>query len=321
MPFELNVTREPGAEGCIDRAALQEAVETRLGRPLSTPGDTLNTARRIDVRIFPRPRPAAGFRAVVSLSDDGKVLGSRELGLDDANCRAFDPVLALAVALAVDPDAVRRSMLPAVTKPTAPPPPVFDEERAQENPPAPAPRPDPFQQPGDDWGFQVRADFAGGIGLLPDVSYGASYGVAVAPPGWWWFELNGASWVSQTATSGSVSSRITLQQVGGIWCPELWDPPGWGLSLCAGAEIGVVTAQGAGIDDPKEDAGVSFSLSLGADFSRQIVGPIWANLRASAQGGVLRPNVFFTDSAGVRQTIYRASPVAGVGEIGASVRF
>ena len=327
MPFVLNVTHAPGAGDCIDRLELQRAVEARLGRPLSPPGDVSAAARRIDVRISPRARTRAparpssgvGYRAVVILSGEGKVLGSRELGLDEADCRAFDPVLALAVALAVDPYAARRSMISAVSKPVAPPPPVVVKERAQENP-VPSP-PEPPRDPADMWTFQVRADFIGGLGLLPDASYGASYGVGVAPPGWWWFELNGASWVSQTATEGSASSRITLQQVGGIFCPRLWDPDGWGFSLCAGAEIGVITAQGHGIDDPKEDAGVSFHLSLGADFSRQIVGPLWANLRVSVLPALLRPNVFFTDSAGVRQSIYRASPVAGTGEIGIALRF
>ncbi len=330
VPVVLNVVHAPGAASCIAQPELQRAVETRLGRPLASGpvargADGSTESRRIDVRIFPRPTSDAGsgvgFRAVVSLSGDGKVLGSRELGLDEADCRAFDPVLALAVALAIDPDAVRRSMRPTLTKSAAPPPSVADEARAQENPPTPVVPPEPPTDPADRWGFQVRADLIGGIGLLPDASWGASYGVGVAPPSWWWFELNGTSWVAQTPQVGSVSSRITLQQVGGIFCPRLWDPEGWGFSLCTGPQIGSITAQGQGLDDSKDDAGVTFHLSLGADFSRQIVGPLWANLRASAEVALLRPNVFFTDSEGVRQSIYRASPVAGTGEIGISLRF
>lgn len=323
VPFVLNVVHAPGAASCIGKAELQRAVEARLGRPLASgpvarAADGTTESRRIDVRLFPRPSPGSGvgFGAVVSLSGDGKLLGSRELGLDEANCRAFDRVLALAVALAIDPDAVRRSARPTLTTPAAPPPNVADEARAQENPP-----PEPSKPPVDRWGFHVRGDLIGGIGLLPGASYGASYGVAVAPPSWWWLELNGTSWVSQVARAGTVSTRIALQQVGGIFCPRPWGPEGWGFSLCVGPQIGSITAQGQGLEDAKEDAGVTFHLSLGADFSRQIVGPMWANLRASAEVALLRPNVFFTDSEGVRQSIYRASPMAGTGEIGISLRF
>lgn len=142
------------AERCVGRAGLEEDVKSRLGYdPFALPADLAIEGTVVRA-------PPSGFRAELVVRDaSDKVLGTRQLASREADCRSLGEAVAVAITVAIDPDAPGTKAAPAEDEPfttvreAAPPPP----------PPAPAPARDEERA-------HAMLAMGVGAGLLPDLS-------------------------------------------------------------------------------------------------------------------------------------------------------
>jgi hypothetical protein len=139
------------ADGCVGATGLEEDVKARLGYdPFALPADL--AVEGTIVRA-----PPAGFRAELIVRDaGGQLLGTRQLASRDAECRSLGEAVAVAITVAIDPDAPG-TRAPALEEL----PPAIVQETPVTLPP-PAPR----------MARRVHALLTGGAsaGLLPDVA-------------------------------------------------------------------------------------------------------------------------------------------------------
>ena len=96
----LNWVRVPGAGSCICPGELARRVEARLGREVFFSSAVADVA--VEGHIGPRRKK--GWIAILVISDsDGKILGSRTLETEEADCRSLDEALALVIAVSIYP--------------------------------------------------------------------------------------------------------------------------------------------------------------------------------------------------------------------------
>jgi hypothetical protein len=89
--------RSPGAESCIGPVDLAARVEQRLGQSVFVPiGDAI-----VVIEGFVSPGPA-GFSVMLRVSSpDGEVYGSREITVEQTDCRKLDELAALVIAVTI----------------------------------------------------------------------------------------------------------------------------------------------------------------------------------------------------------------------------
>jgi hypothetical protein len=132
---KLLYSRSNDASSCPDEEALRQAVADRVGGDRFSPSGT----QTIVVSVFRRGSP---FVATVALVDESGVSHPRELHVE-GSCGELLDAVALAIAIAIDPQSLARSATP-------PPPPTPSEPVATLPPPAAAPilpPPAPKEQP------------------------------------------------------------------------------------------------------------------------------------------------------------------------------
>jgi hypothetical protein len=180
VPTRLVYVRTPEAAACPDQAALQKAVEARLGHdPFSIWGE--NTV------IATVSAHGADLRARAELVDGAGVMrGSRDVFGSTNDCDELILALALAISITLDP---MQLPVPAEAKPEGVPP--VEPEPEPEAEPEPEPEPEPAEPAparplaGGDPGAPRRAPPAtwrgytslfGSVGALPSPSPGARLG-------------------------------------------------------------------------------------------------------------------------------------------------
>jgi hypothetical protein len=172
-PVRFAWVRADGADACAGADQIAERVTARLGgSPFSS-----DAARSLEAIVSRREH---GFRAGIYVrGPDGALLGTRELTSEAPDCGSIEAASVLAIALAIDPEAMTRSppaaapVTPA-TPPLAPPalaPPALPPLPA---PPLPAALPAPADRGLGHSGAALRG--AVGLGLLP----GPAPGVGIA---------------------------------------------------------------------------------------------------------------------------------------------
>ena len=116
-----------GADRCVGWIALEDDVKARLHYdPFALAADVQIEGAVVQV-------PSAGFRAEIVVRDpNGKLLGTRQLNSHEPDYRALSEAIAVAITVAIDPDA---PMTPAKTVEPSP----FVEEPLPPPPPPPAP--------------------------------------------------------------------------------------------------------------------------------------------------------------------------------------
>ncbi|MFO0614943.1 MAG: hypothetical protein U0414_20305 [Polyangiaceae bacterium] len=213
----LDWSRAEGADSCVDEAGLAKAVDAVLGRGVFGPRATAEAT--VHGRIQRGPK---GWSAHLFLDDaSGKVLGTRDVDSEEADCRAFDDSIALVVALAVD-------ALGEVPAPTLHEPPIV-----------PTPRPTP-------WRGEVGVVAAGSFGLLPGVAGALGFRAAVQPPGFWPIGAEARFWLPSAAEEDGRGADFTAWEVGLDLCAPLLrkiiEP-----RICAGFQIGQLRGEGFGL--------------------------------------------------------------------------
>jgi hypothetical protein len=250
-------SRSVDAGSCPDEQALRRAVAARVGYD-----PFFAWATRTVVASLTRRNQA--FVATVDLVDEGGVShGARELRAE-GDCGELLDAVALAIAIAIDPQSLTRPATPAPTtaptqdEPPAPPPsPAVVVAAPQPTADAPAsPAAAPASSEGAaPWSFDVSAGLAGSVGFAPGPSAGLALG---ADARWRWLSLGlegridapastSAGSSAGSSNSGTVSSWLVLGAV--VPCAHLASFFG-----CALVQAGSAQTSGNGVPDPRSQS-------------------------------------------------------------------
>jgi hypothetical protein len=227
----------PGLAGCPAREEMAAQIAAAL--PASA---ALAPPVAIDISLLPR---GAGASATIVLRRSGAEVGRRELSLPAADCRELSRSVALAIAIALDPQ-------------TAPPPPAPPGPERRP-PPAPPAAPGLVQQPpAPEAAASVEAEITGRVGLTVGLAPVpvplVAAGVAVRrPPGTVQLEALFAGGGRKEVAGGQVGAWMA----GGGVLPCGRAGP---LSLCGGGWGAYYRAGGADLAGAREEAGLWLGL-------------------------------------------------------------
>jgi hypothetical protein len=313
-PASLGWTRLEGAEGCIGAGDLARAVEALLGKKAFV--SAAEAELSIEGRVAPRPE--GGYRASVEVADRaGKSLGSRDLDTPSSDCRALDEPLRLAIALMIDPEGA----LAPPPAPTSAPPVGSAPPPSAPPPPPPAPASAPATSPAP-WRGDLALGATFAFGLLPSVAPGLVLSASLEPP--WFVPLESVLSVylpqSIDSVAGLEASLFTLRGEGYV-CPLSHLGETLGARACLGGEVGLLSAEGAAVDDAEEGLRAQLGVGLRGRLGLRVAAP----LGLYAAGGVavrpLREGFDTVDEAGRAVELFRPSLVNGALELGAELRF
>lgn len=311
-PASLGWTRLEGAEGCIGAGDLARAVEALLGKKAFV--SAAEAELSIEGRVAPRAE--CGFRASVEVADRaGQSLGRRDLDTSSSDCRALDEPLRLAIALMVDPEGALGAPPPTETPKEPPPSPPSESAPLPSPISSPAPAPTPWR--GD---LALGATF--GFGLLPSVAPGLVLSASLEPP--WFVPLESVLSVylpqSLESAAGLEASLFTMRGEGYV-CPLSHVGETLGARACLGGELGLLSAEGAAVDDAEEGLRVQFGVGLRGRVGLRVAAPLGLYAAGSVAVRPLREGFDTVDETGARVELFRPSLVNGALELGAELRF
>ncbi len=284
------------AEKCVGKTGLEEDVKARLGYdPFALPSEL--AIEGTVVRASP-----TGFRAELVVRDaSGKTLGSRQLSSREADCRSLGEAVAVAITVAIDPDA------PGTRAP------VVEETPFVAVPePAPPPRGDPPRDV-----ERVHAMVMGGasVGIVPEVAPSASLRVrAILGP---YVELGlGAHFWPESRTSG-VGFGITSGSLDACVIPFASARV---VRWCAGLHGGVfdVFVYAAELAPVEVGAFVWAAAETGPALSIPVAGALRLELSATAVVPIVRRQAFVR---GQSEALWEQSVVGGRGDVGVGATF
>jgi hypothetical protein len=264
---------------CPDSREVAEAVRAWLDQPAAG----ASAAVRVEARVRPRPD---GWELDLALATPG---GAEHQTLVAARCETLVEVVALKVALAVDPAALLRSL-----------------EHAQgASTPAASPK------------LALRGTLGAGLGPLPDTSVFASLGGSVELPGWR-LELAGAAWLPRSASYTelpSVGANFTLVTGSARGCIV----PAMGtvdFPICAGAELGAMTGSGFGVQHEATSTQLWAAAVLGPAARWALGSSVSFWVAADAVIGIARPAFHMRNL----EQLYRPDPISARAWAGLEVR-
>ncbi|WP_437974061.1 hypothetical protein WMF11_36575 [Sorangium sp. So ce295] len=317
----LSWVRLAGAEACVGARALAQAVEARLGRA------ALVSAARAELTVEGRIEPggAGGWRAVIAVADaGGAVLGTREIATASPRCSAIDDELALAIALMIDPSAKLSPGAPPPLAAPAPPP----APSPAPSPPAPrvivqrvlVPVPPPAPPPPAPWRVEVGAGPLFGLGLLPSPGIAAALRARLTPPRSWSFEVGGAIWLPNEATTGASSTRFSWGEGFVSACPVSLGGE-TRLSACAGVRLGALQVGGLGFGVDRADERLTAGGALDVRLTRQLAGPLTVGGGLGLIVPIVRDTFYYIDAQGRDREVFRMAPLAGAADVLLGVDF
>ncbi|CAN96829.1 hypothetical protein predicted by Glimmer/Critica [Sorangium cellulosum So ce56] len=312
--------RLAGAEACVGARALAQAVEARLGRA------ALVSAARAELTVEGRIEPGGtgGWRAEIAVADaGGAVLGTREIATASPRCSAIDDELALAIALMIDPSAKLSPGAPPLAAPAPPPAPS-----PAPSPPAPqvivqrvlVPVPPPAPPPPAPWRVEVGAGPLFGLGLLPSPGIAAALRARLTPPRSWSFEVGGAIWLPNEATTGASSTRFSWGEGFVSACPVSLGGE-TRLSACAGVRLGALQVGGLGFGVDRADERLTAGGALDVRLTRQLAGPLTVGGGLGLIVPIVRDTFYYIDAQGRDREVFRMAPLAGAADVVIGVDF
>ena len=237
---------DPAATECPDEATFRKLVLARLGYdPFDKSG-----ARSLAVTLEPQRGEVIGSLLLTGTA--GEKLTDRTLRSGGADCFELASSLALATAIAVDPDAVRAG--------GPPPPPDLPPDPPRPPPPPPDPRPTPptaDDAPPSLWRLRsprarLSLAFVMPVGLTPAPRGGVRVGAGM-DGGLWSLAAEGAFLFpsSSTESFGTVSSYVVHGSL--VPCGELPLHPVVLVDLCAVGSLGAMLSDAEEVErsDPQ----------------------------------------------------------------------
>jgi hypothetical protein len=319
--FALSWVRGQGAEGCAAAPALRAEIERRLGRKAFHD----DADRSFEVLV---QGSGDEFRALIYIrTADGRVLGNRLLTSTEASCASLFHATALAIALAIDPDARADAHPIGVASFGEPDEPEGPQERiaVPEPPPAPPPaRPVVLAAPeqsrpreGRQQSGTVRATggAALGIGLLPAPAPGYGITASGEPTESWGWEAGMVHLPGARHRSEGVEALVGLDAawLAGQYLPITTDAASVAVGL--GASAGALQVAVRSPDPLDVGDFLHVALRGGALLDVRLGGPFVAELGASAWLPLTRHrlNVVRGDRSGL---VWEMPPAGVLGTLG-----
>lgn len=332
---ELEVSKGPGTERCLDGQRLSRAVETRLRRRVFR--TDVPTTLFVKVEFT---RNDGGWSAQLGMHDGaGAFLGRRSLVTQATDCSALDDSLALVVALLVD----------------SPPPPVVDEREAtspanasagntapaqtakepaaapatpNEIKPAESVTSSPIELPRDTpaprepWRFQLAFAGIGAIGSLPGLAPGVELGFGAKAPRLPELRLF-AGWYpprERRSAEASAGARFDALYLGLEVCPFEHERGIGAWQLCAGQLLGRTHVAAFGFDENSTSNHFNYAVSARGAVQLAFAAHWAARLGARVELPLIRGVYSYGTPEGGQQSLYQPSPVAAVLDLGLVVR-
>lgn len=301
----LQWVRLPGSEDCLSGGALAERVEAKLGRALSPASG--RASQLVEGHV---ERTPDGYRAELRMSgSEGKPLGSRELGSQQASCAELSEMLVVVLAVMIDPEGAARSEPPPKsTRPTGP---------KEEPRPTPMPQVEPPRQRLT--GFARLA-----VGLLPEMALGIGAAYELALPRWGGLRVEGVGYLpeeQQLPGSPELSARLRIAHAGLAYCPLWLEGARARLAGCVGGELGGAYSRGVGFDTGnKSTVAVWGSGSASVRLAMRLMSAL--ELQAGASFVVPAARGYEAiNELGQPKPLFEQSPVAGTFDLGLGARF
>jgi hypothetical protein len=313
--FELSVVRLDGSGSCPGATAFRSRVATRLGRePFGQPAE-----RAIETVLS---RQADAWRAEITLRDaTGIVQGRRTIEAVGTDCGPLFEATALAIAIAIDPEAALGPAPPApVAAPPPAPPPVEVAPAPADCPKAtcptapPCPRaacPRDVPRTGTHVAVSARAALAGGMLPRPVPGFALS---AEAGSGAVRAELELLYLPEAVAEDRRFSFGLTTAGVG--VCGALSPHPRLELGICAGVQLGAIYSVVR--DAPALDAGDEtwLAAAVGPRLRVEPASPFLLDVGVSAVVPLQRPAFAL---AGVEKPVFEPARVGVLAFVGVGV--
>jgi hypothetical protein len=231
------VRDDAAASECPDEATFRTLVQARLGYDPFDEGGSL--ALRVDLRS--RSREIAGSLLLVGESGEKRT----ERTLRHTDCFELVSSVALAAAIAVDPDAMRAGAVPKPEPEPTPEPTAAPKSAPPPTEPRPEPtRPSPQEDTRSRWqatrpGARLTAALVMPVGLTPAPRGGARVGLGVQGGVWSLVAEGVVLFPSSHAESfGSVSSFVAHGSL--VPCGHLPVHPIVRIDLCAVGSLGAM---------------------------------------------------------------------------------
>jgi hypothetical protein len=313
-PARVNMTyvrKDAAATDCPDEATFRTLVIARLGY------DPFDKSGSLALRVEFRPQGTEIAGSILLTGNPGEKPTNRTLR--DADCFELASSMALATAIAVDPDAVRAGGAPPPKepepKPVPPPTPP---------PPPPKPKPPPDEEPRSLWeptspGGRITATFVMPVGLTPAPRGGVRAGLGIEG-NVWSVVAEGVFFFpsSREESFGTVSSYIAHGSL--VPCAHLPLHPIVLLDLCTVGSVGAMFSDAENVERPDPQTHLFATIGPRAGLT---VMP-WPNVGFEATFDVpvnLERAHLVIEDRGVPREVWAASRVGFVGGLGLVFHF
>lgn len=292
----LTWARGISTERCVGRLGLEADVTARLGySPFG-----LVEAVVIEGAVM---RQTTGYRAELVIRDErGEVLGSRTLTSREPDCRALGEVVAVAITVAIDPDAA--GMRPSSTPPSPP-----GEERATA-----LVQPPPNAHSVEDR-HRVSLAIGASTGVLPGAAPFVSFRGRRVMASAWEVGIGGHLWPeSRRAGAGFSLATGSLDTCVAPLASARW------ARWCAGLHVGMFQVSVFAAELAPIDVGVSpwFAAETGPAVSIRAFGPLRLDAGVSAIVPIVRRQALVR---GLPGAIWEQSPIGTRADVGIAAVF
>ena len=314
----LRVERDASAEQCVAGAALERAVEARLGRAVFTDEAQAPLLIRLTLARHGQGQWAANLALEAS---DGRPLGERQITSRGAHCSVLDESLALVVALLVDAPLAAQ---------------VEKEARAAQSPSSatgamlqspPAAKAATILVPADThaprapWRVELAAEALASFALLPSGALGFELGLGAKPPqapALRWFA--GVYQPRRVEVSPSSGARFTLSYLGLEVCPIEAHFGSLRGAACLGQTVGTLHASATGFDENSSTRRLYFALVTRVELVLPLSERLGVRVDARAEAPLSRTEFVYAAAEGGERRLFQGGAVAAVLGAGLTVR-
>jgi hypothetical protein len=289
--------RGMGADGCVGAMGLEEDVKARLGYdPFGLPSEL-----SVEGTVV---RAARGFRAeLVTWDAAGRLVGTRQLASREADCRSLGEAVAVAITVAIDPEA-----------PGTPPSAQVHEA------PLSAPSPDSTAaRPVEAMSLRARghATLSGGasVGLVPGLAAVASLRAGRSFGDRWELGLGTYFWPERRVERvGFALATAALEACAAPWTSALW------LRWCGALHLGLFQVFVHAPELTPVEVGMFpwAGGDTGPAVSFPLVGSLRLDARIAAVVPIMRRQALLRGQA---TPLWEQSTVAGRAELGLRAEF
>ena len=127
--------------------------------------------------------------------------------------------------------------------------------------------------------------------------------------------------ISTTASNAAGRVDLVAGSVALAGCPPGWQRGSWELAGCAGVELGLLRAEGAGFVSDRQNREILVDVTVGGRIFRRLGRSVFVVAGVDLGVALRRPRFVYQDAAGDFQPLYRPHLVGATARLGLGVRF